>query len=133
MRILIIEDDTDVQALLCRKFMERGCTVDAASSVRAAARLLTASSFDWLILDHQLPDGLGFDLLELLDLPDTRVVLYTGDPETDDLRMQAVLRGLEAVFSKTRPVSELVRFVCPPPPVPPQPGGRSENRQRRAE
>ena len=66
-RMLVVEDDEEVAALLCAILEEAGYAVEIAHS-RASALALARSPmrFDGITLDLHLPDGHGFDLLEEL-------------------------------------------------------------------
>ncbi|UXY17216.1 response regulator transcription factor [Chitiniphilus purpureus] len=61
MRILIIEDDSEIAANLYDYLSERGHQVDAAPNGLVGLHLATAQPFDALVLDIGLPglDGLG--------------------------------------------------------------------------
>jgi two-component system response regulator AtoC len=77
--ILLLEDD----AMLSRRtaaLLERlGAEVSAAATVEAARTLISAMAFDIALLDVNLPDGLGTDLLREKKFgPDTTVVVVTA-------------------------------------------------------
>lgn len=60
-RILIIEDDRALNRGLRYGFGQEGYVVEAAYTLEEGRALFSASSFDLLILDVNLPDGDGFD------------------------------------------------------------------------
>ena len=65
-RILLVDDDRGDQLSLLR-FIETeqlDYVLCCAGSVAEACRLLTTESFEVVLLDHHLPDGTAFDLLE---------------------------------------------------------------------
>jgi signal transduction histidine kinase/DNA-binding response OmpR family regulator/putative methionine-R-sulfoxide reductase with GAF domain len=62
-RILIVDDEPEIVALL-REFLEsRGCAVATAASVATARAALHDRSFELVLLDLRLPDGSGIDVL----------------------------------------------------------------------
>ncbi len=65
-RILLVEDDTSIAALvqhfLSKNQLEVLCAKDAAS----AKALFNCQSFDALLIDVQLPDSSGFELYDAL-------------------------------------------------------------------
>lgn len=65
-RILMIDDDSALAAMLAEYLSQRGLTVSVAGSLAQGETLLAAQSFDALILDGMLPDGDGLDLCRSL-------------------------------------------------------------------
>lgn len=80
--ILLVDDDclfADATAALLRS---RGHAVQTAVSLRDAEDR-EPSSFDCVIVDHQLPDGSGLDLASQLARSRTRVVLISANPQVE--------------------------------------------------
>jgi PAS domain S-box-containing protein len=81
LRMLIVEDDPEIarslQRLLIRKFSAQ---VELASDIFAARETIHSMDFDLILLDYQLPDGNGLELLE--EISETRdhapVIMVTG-------------------------------------------------------
>ncbi|MBN2896612.1 MAG: response regulator transcription factor [Campylobacterales bacterium] len=61
--LLVVEDDADLGALLQEYLEAQGYGVTLASTFDAAESLLFERRFDLLLLDVNLPDGNGFELL----------------------------------------------------------------------
>jgi CheY-like chemotaxis protein len=61
--IAVIEDDECMQALLVALLQARGWSVEPFDSVRDAAQALGAAPPDLMIVDVNLPDGCGLDLI----------------------------------------------------------------------
>jgi DNA-binding response OmpR family regulator len=63
-RILVIDDDEMLNLLLCQFLNSRGFHTLAASSIASAVEILRSDgAIDLLIVDYQLDDGVGIDLL----------------------------------------------------------------------
>jgi DNA-binding response OmpR family regulator len=62
LRILAVEDDDSISRLL-RMIYAGSYDLDTAGSVRSASDLLRRKGYDAMVLDVELPDGLGTDLL----------------------------------------------------------------------
>jgi DNA-binding response OmpR family regulator len=60
-RVLVVDDDQDVQAVLARALERDGHSVVTAGSL-AAARAALAAGVELLLLDLMLPDGSGLEL-----------------------------------------------------------------------
>ena len=61
--LLLVEDDDSMRKLMAAFFKSQGYNVSESATLRSAARLLQALHFDAVILDLQLEDGEGYDLL----------------------------------------------------------------------
>lgn len=62
-RVLVLEDEADLAFLLRRNLEQQGYRVTACGTVREAREALRGGPPDVLLLDVNLPDGSGFDLL----------------------------------------------------------------------
>src|SRR5262245_11385518 len=81
LRLLIVEDDAD-QFELMRETLEDhfGKGVVTGANTRAAALALDVGSFDLILLDYNLPDGSGMEVLEkIVARCDTPVLMVTGE------------------------------------------------------
>jgi two-component system, OmpR family, response regulator len=66
MRILVVEDEVKMAALLKRGLQEETYSVDVAATAEDAVWMGTENAYDAVILDVMLPDGNGFDVLRRL-------------------------------------------------------------------
>ena len=72
-RLLLIDDDTRLSAMVGDYLRGGGFEVDTAGSLGAGRERLAAGQYDALVLDLMLPDGDGLDLCrELRSSPRTR-------------------------------------------------------------
>jgi two-component system phosphate regulon response regulator PhoB len=91
--ILAIEDDWTVRTVLEHTLKSAGYEVDLVPGISDARQLLAAGHYDLVLLDLNLPDGNGLDLLR-----DIREDLGAGVPVLvlSGLRQEeVVVRGLE--------------------------------------
>lgn len=83
-RICIIDDEPPCRDAL-RIFLQTDCPeveiIGEAGSLKAAASLLQQACPDVVLLDVDLGDGTGFDLLNLFPEPAFRVIFTTGHDE----------------------------------------------------
>ncbi|KUJ83859.1 MULTISPECIES: response regulator transcription factor [Microbulbifer] len=63
-RILLLEDDEQLAALICRFLGERGCIVSHAGNGNDFLKALHHREYDLILADVVLPDASGFRLLE---------------------------------------------------------------------
>ena len=91
-QILIVEDDNELNRGLCTAFKNDGKNVVSASSIKAAREQISLIKPSLVLLDINLPDGSGLDLLRDIksahsDLP---VIMLTANDTDDD-----IVRGLD--------------------------------------
>lgn len=105
MQVFLVEDSVLVRDRLARLLMEvPGTTiVGHASSAASAIREILATRPDLVVLDVQLAEGSGFDVLRALraQAPELEVVMlsnYSADP----YRQIAERFGARALFDKAR-------------------------------
>lgn len=74
MRLLIVEDEEDMQEALCYGLRKRGYAVDAAGNGTDAVQLCQINEYDLVVLDLNLP---GLDGMEVL-----QQIQFLGKPAT---------------------------------------------------
>lgn len=83
-RVFIVDDEPPCREAL-RAFLQSGCPealiTGEAASVAEAQKLLPQAKPDLVLLDVQLSDGTGFDLLDRFPKPDFRVIFTTAFDE----------------------------------------------------
>ena len=78
--ILIVDDSKLINNALYKSLSERNFTVTQAFDIKSAKNILKTNSFDYCLLDLELPDGVGEDLLPHLQLhQEIRVIILTSD------------------------------------------------------
>ena len=89
---LLVADDNKVNRLLLKRSLElQGHQVECAENGRVALEMLRAQPFDLLLLDMEMPEMTGFEVLEQL----------VGDPRLGDLPV-LVTSSLEGVAHVAR-------------------------------
>jgi two-component system, NtrC family, response regulator AtoC len=77
--ILLVEDDPMLRKREAALLERLGAEVCAVNNLEGARRLIATLPFDFAVLDVNLPDGLGTDLLkERIFAPDTAIVVVTA-------------------------------------------------------
>jgi len=78
--ILIIDDSKLINNSLTTSLKARGYEVEQAFDVQTAKKILQDRSFDYALLDLELPDGVGEDILPYLQIhEEIRVIVMTSD------------------------------------------------------
>jgi DNA-binding response OmpR family regulator len=112
MRLLIVEDDPELAAVLVRGFREHDIeTVHASTVVEARAQALLGT-FDVLLLDVMLPGGSGFDLCRDFrrEGRTTPILMLTARDTVDD-RVRGLDAGADDYLSKPFAFRELLARV----------------------
>jgi DNA-binding response OmpR family regulator len=101
-RVLVVEDDDAVRAMLQEGLHRDGFEVVPASNVRDALRLIATETFDVLLSDLHMPlAGDGFTLVSAMrhTHPDALTVILSGYPAVDEA-MSAILSQADEIFAK---------------------------------
>jgi len=102
--VILHVEDTPEQLQLVRVLLSPVCSLQQATTVNEASQLIEKNIFDLVLLDMQLPDGSGLELIAQIRAraPATRIVLHTA---SDNAEINAAVDG---VISKTdTPVKDL--------------------------
>ena len=109
MRLLLVEDDIEIQSFLKRSLAEAGYEVEIASDARTAERMATASKYDVLIVDLGLPDRDGIDLiLRLRQMGVSAPVLILSARRSVDDRVRGLEQGGDDYLTKPFALAELL-------------------------
>ncbi len=81
-RILLVDDDQQMQEIFKTVLEDEGYLVDCASSGKEAIQKTTENSYNVALLDINLPDINSVELIKLLKepVPRTRKIMVTGYP-----------------------------------------------------
>lgn len=93
MRILVVDDDRAILNLITRVLRDEGYAIDVAATGEEARLLALVNEYDGIILDLQLGDRHGFEILQELRRKGHRtpVLLYSGKGDSE-----TIVRGLDA-------------------------------------
>ena len=110
--LLIVEDDDALNQMLVLHFEDEGFKVDGVRSCTDALERVGRRSHELVLLDQQLPDGKGVDLLEqLLERdPDLLIVMMTGEHDLE-LAIDAIEKGAVDFVHKPIETGELTRTM----------------------
>ena len=99
-KILIVEDSVPL-ALACAEFLKNDYIASTVEDLAAAAQAADLGEPDLILLDIQLPDGSGLDLLEQLRTAGNRVpiVVMTSDGSVENA-VVAMQRGADDFLEK---------------------------------
>jgi two-component system copper resistance phosphate regulon response regulator CusR len=109
MRLLLVEDEPEIQSFLQQPLASAGYDVDAAHDGRTAIKLATENKYDVLIVDLGLPDQDGIDLiLHLRRSGITSPVLILSARRSVDDRVKGLEQGGDDYLTKPFALAELL-------------------------
>ncbi|GAA0733777.1 DNA-binding response regulator [Sphingomonas sp. ABOLD] len=108
LRILVVEDDAQLSALLVRQLGTLGYTVEAVADGRAAIATLGQAQFDSILLDRLLPAIEGVEVLRRIRAEgvETPVILLTALGLTQE-RVEGLEAGADDYIVKPFEIDEL--------------------------
>jgi two-component system OmpR family response regulator len=111
MRILVVEDEPDLQNLLARALRAQGYAVDTASDGEEGLYKAKTWDYDAIVLDWMMPKLSGLAALkELRFKKKTPVLLLTARDATDD-RVQGLDAGADDYLIKPFEIKELLARI----------------------
>lgn len=111
-RLLIVEDDPSVSYVLETLLGYEGYNVTTAADVRSAIDALKRRSVDGVVLDLNLPDGNGLEVLRhLRELSGTTPVVVLSGLKQEDAVVEALDLGANDYVTKPFGIRELAARV----------------------
>ncbi len=127
-RLLLVEDDPDIVALLGHHFESAGYEVKNSPTGTTALKAATEGSFDLIILDIMLPDMDGFAVCRKLRAGENRAPILMLTSRADEFdKVLALELGADDYVTKPFSIRELLARIkallrrsvqTPPPPTP---------------
>lgn len=109
MRVLLVEDELEIQAFLQRSLTEAGYQVEAAGDAKTAEHLAIESEYDVLVVDLGLPDQDGISLIrQLRQLGLSAPVLILSARRSVDDRVRGLEQGGGDYLTKPFALAELL-------------------------
>jgi CheY-like chemotaxis protein/two-component sensor histidine kinase len=111
-RILVVDDEPDVAAVVKDVLLIAGHEVDTAISGNVAMRMVELTAYDLVFTDLGMPDMSGWEVAEKINelKPGLPVVLITGWGTSLD-EADATKRGVTAVVHKPFEIDELLKIA----------------------
>lgn len=108
MKLLIIEDDSSLNEIMCRALRSEGYVVESAATFFDAEDKIAGYSYDCILLDIMLPDGNGLKLLEHIKSLNKgdRVIIISARDSIDD-KVAGLDLGADDYLAKPFYIAEL--------------------------
>ncbi|MEZ7198711.1 response regulator [Pseudodesulfovibrio karagichevae] len=107
-KVLLIDDEVEFLEALSERMEIRGMDVTTAENAGAAVSAINSGDFDAIVLDLQMPDMNGIDMLKIIRKtnPDMQVILLTGQA-TLEAGIQAMKLGAMDFMEKPADIEAL--------------------------
>ncbi len=111
-KVLVVDDSPLTRLVVMRILEKAGYVAKGASSVKRALEMVKKEDFDYAIVDLELPDGNGIELLREVKkyIPKIRVAVLTTS-DTLDNRLAAEEIGADAFLSKAEDIDRILTFM----------------------
>ena len=108
MRILIVEDEKDLCQMIAKSLKESGYEVDIAYNGNEAMELLDVENYDLIVLDLNLPEIDGMEILEEFRTfnQDTKIIILSARSQIKD-KIEGLDKGANDYLSKPVHLYEL--------------------------
>jgi two-component system KDP operon response regulator KdpE len=108
LRVLVVEDDREIRALMQSSLAVEGFTVQTAVSLSEASALLRHAPPDVVLLDLGLPDGDGLELVRQIRQSQALPILILSARHQEAQKIQALDAGADDYLVKPFSVGELL-------------------------
>jgi len=111
-KVLLIDDEEEFLSTLSERMELRGMNVNTASNARNAVEALDSGDFDAIVLDLQMPDMNGIEMLKVIrkNHPDMQVILLTGQA-TLEAGIEAMKLGAMDFMEKPADINALTERI----------------------
>jgi DNA-binding NtrC family response regulator len=109
--VLVVDDNLDFQHIAAKLAEMSRCRTTPACTLSEARDLTARSVYDFLLIDIELPDGSGFELLDSIDLAaNGQIAMVTGNP-TMESAVRAVRSPAIEYLAKPIPPDDLIQHL----------------------
>ncbi len=112
-RILIVEDEPELQSLYADFLTGRGYQVTVAGDLEQSGAFLKNEHFDVVLLDVVLPDGNGIDAIPGMKSQDPKlpIIVLTALGYDEETLQAAIRNGASCYISKILPLDQVLMEI----------------------
>jgi DNA-binding response OmpR family regulator len=115
MRVLLIDDNKDINDMVCLCLETQDITVKVVDEGREGLRSIKENHFDVVLLDLAMPGFSGFDIFKVLKDEDLlkykNIVIFTASSVTDNEVQEMLFTGAKGVLKKPISIDDLIETV----------------------
>ena len=106
-RILLVEDDKDIQKINVVFLARRGYEIVTANTVASASEVINQNNLNLIVLDVQLPDGSGMAFCERIRQTTTVPIIFLTCFGDEKDKIKGLMAGGDDYMTKPYSLSEL--------------------------
>ncbi len=112
MKILLVEDTTDLLDVISSSLDKDGFVCETANNFSSAHEILELYTYDIAIIDINLPDGSGLDLIRILKKQnsDTGIIVVSARNSLDN-KIEGLELGADDYITKPFEIAELIARI----------------------
>ncbi|WP_452218561.1 response regulator transcription factor [Lacinutrix undariae] len=112
MKILIIEDEKDLQNTLVESLLKEQYVIETADDFQTAIEKISVYDYDCILLDIMLPGGIGLDILQKLKTQgkSENVIIISANNSIDD-KVNGLALGADDYLTKPFHIAELTARI----------------------
>lgn len=109
-KVLIIDDELDICLLLKSQLTKNSLEVQYETSLKTGVMTSTYFRPDYLILDNNLPDGLGIEYIADFKKshPQMKIILITAHGNLNNL---ALIKGADVFLKKPFKAADIYKYI----------------------
>lgn len=112
-RILVVEDELDLNRIICRRLRDRGYDVTSAEDGVAALERMEESRFDMVLTDIMMPRMDGFELADSIRLTDKNIpIIFMTAKDDKASKMLGYSIGVDDYIVKPFDVDILIMKIA---------------------
>lgn len=115
MKVLLIDDNKDINDMVCLCLETQDITVKVVDEGREGLRSIKENHFDVVLLDLAMPGFSGFDIFKVLKDEDLlkykNIVIFTASSVTDNEVQEMLFTGAKGVLKKPISIDDLIETV----------------------
>ncbi len=113
MRILLVDDETELVSTLAERLELRGIEADWVTNGEDALKKAETQSYDLAVLDVKMPKIGGFKLKKILyeKYPDMKFIFLTGHGSEDDFKAGTMEAGVAYYLVKPVKIEALLENI----------------------
>ena len=111
MRILVADDNQEAVEAIKKFLTRREYVLDTAFDGKEALDLLKLKKYDLILLDHDMPEITGLELLDYIkkNAPQTKIVMITGYAEMENFAAKEM--GADEYLTKPLNLQEIEGII----------------------
>jgi two-component system OmpR family response regulator len=115
LKILLIDDNTDISDMLSQYLTIKGNNCTVSNSGRNGLNLIMQEKFDIVILDLAMPEFSGYDVITTLaknnKIKDVKIIVLTASSINDKDIDEMLSKGVKACIKKPVRLEELIQTI----------------------